>query len=154
MKFINKGNVNYFSLIKRYLISITGSVLVVTFVWLGVFVDNGYVANAANVSDYSHLIALDTPTINDVQEKVKTDIDTVAGEGTSDQLEGQTKEALGKAERNLGKASGQMKGAMKQAEGKVQKDIGKTKEAIEDLGNQTEESTGDAVDGIKDFFGF
>ncbi|MDJ0735674.1 MAG: CsbD family protein [Nostocaceae cyanobacterium] len=153
MKFDDTSNANYFSLIKRYLLSITGSLLVVTCVWLGVFFGSGYTANAANLSNYSHLIASDTPTVSDVQEKVKTDIDTVAGEGTSDQLEGQTKEALGTAERNLGQVSGQVKGAIKQAEGKAQKDIGKTKEAIEDLTSQTEETTESALDKIKSFFG-
>lgn len=80
-------------------------------------------------------------------------LDQVAGQGTSDMVEGKVKEDIGTVKRNMGKVTGQMQGAADQVKGRAQQDIGRTQNAVDEAGDNVEEATDNFVDSVKDFFG-
>lgn len=61
-----------------------------------------------------------------------------------DQIKGAVKDAAGKVQQEVGKATGsteqQAKGLEKQAEGKVQKGVGNVKEAIHDASHDAKDT--------------
>lgn len=95
---------------------------------------------------------LATDVIQDMDRKAKSDLDTVAGSGTSDKLEGQVDKATGKVQRDLGKVEAEAKGAVKQAQGKAKEDIGTTRQALENAADNAEDASDNAIDSIKNFF--
>ncbi|MGB3238607.1 MAG: hypothetical protein WBB29_09940 [Geitlerinemataceae cyanobacterium] len=95
---------------------------------------------------------LATDIIQDMDRKAKSDLDTVAGAGTSDKLEGQVDKATGKAQRDLGNVKSEAKGALKQAQGKAKEDIGTTRQALENAADNAEDASDNAIDSIKDIF--
>ena len=71
------------------------------------------------------------------REATERNVDTVAGAGTSDKAEGQTKDAVGHGKEALGAATGndslRAEGVKDQAEGKTQNAWGEIKEGAENL---------------------
>lgn len=94
---------------------ICGLLAIVT-IWVGVFA-NISSANATPLTNTSQLVAL-------------------FGRGSADQADGKVEQAVGSAQRNLGKMTGQAEGAINEAKGKAKEDIGTTKNAIEDVANK------------------
>ncbi|NCJ06273.1 CsbD family protein [Synechococcales cyanobacterium C] len=80
-------------------------------------------------------------------------LDAIAGNGTSDKLEGMTDQATGSVQRAVGKFTGQAEGAVKQAQGKAKEDIGTTKSALEKAGNEAQSTSDSVIDNVKEFFG-
>jgi uncharacterized protein YjbJ (UPF0337 family) len=99
-----------------------------------------------------HPPILGSDVVQKLDQKAKSDLDTVAGSGTSDRLEGQVDQAVGKVQKEFGKASGQVEGAVQQARGKAKEDIGTTRRSIEKTADQAEEASDNAIDSIKNFF--
>ena len=95
---------------------------------------------------------LATDVIQNLDRKAKSDLDQVAGAGTSDKLEGQVDKATGKIQSDLGKVRSEAEGAAKQAQGKAKEDIGTTRRAIEKAADNAEETSDNAIDSIKNFF--
>ncbi|HIK31270.1 MAG TPA: CsbD family protein [Oscillatoriales cyanobacterium M59_W2019_021] len=118
--------------------------------WVGIALAATPSAIASSLELHSQFLATDV--IQDLDSKAKSDLDTVAGAGTSDKLEGQVDQALGKAQRDLGKVSGQVEGAARQAKGKAKEDIGTTRQAIENAADNAEDASDSAFDSIKNFF--
>lgn len=117
---------------------------------LGIALTTPPSAMAAPLELYPQFLATDV--IQDLDRKAKSDLDRVAGAGTSDKLEGQVDKATGKVQRELGKVQGQVEGAAKQAQGKAKEDIGTTRRAIEKTADRAEETSDNAIDSIKNFF--
>lgn len=98
-------------------------------------------------------IAAPTPTILAISDsKAKTNLDTVSGAGTSDRLEGKAQKFAGTVQGKVEEVSGIAKQKAAQAQGKVKEDIGRTKGAIEQKLDETDESTSNLIDNVKDFF--
>ncbi|MBE9100959.1 CsbD family protein [Vacuolonema iberomarrocanum] len=84
-------------------------------------------------------------------------LDQVAGQGTTDMIQGKAEEDLGTVKRNLGKVTGQVEGAADQAKGRARRDIGRTQNAaqnaVDETGDAVEETADDFVDSVKGLFG-
>ena len=97
-------------------------------------------------------IAMPNAAADTVASRAADELDRVAGEGTSAQIEGKVKSDIGTVERNVGKVTGQVEGAAKQIEGKVKSDIGRTQDATEDAREAAEDAGKGFVDSVKDLF--
>ncbi|MDJ0724997.1 MAG: CsbD family protein [Prochloraceae cyanobacterium] len=97
-------------------------------------------------------IAFDSDTAEKLDKKAKEGLDSVAGSGTSEQLEGKAQQAAGAVKENVDKLSSQAKGKFEQAKGKAKEDIGKTKSAIEDASASVQDAAEDTADKVKGFF--
>ncbi len=91
--------------------------------------------------------------------RAAAELDRMAGEGTSDQLEGAVQETTGKMKRGVGEATGQFRGTTDQAEGaadqlkgSIKRDVGKAKGAAADAGDDIQDKADGVVESIKDFF--
>ena len=118
--------------------------------WMGIALATTPSAMASPVELQPHFLATDV--IQQMDRKAKSDLDEVAGAGTSDRLEGKVDRAAGKAKQELGKAQGQVEGAVQQAKGKAKEDIGTTKQAIENAADNVEDASDSAIDSVKNFF--
>lgn len=118
--------------------------------WLGIALTATPSATAASLNVHPQFLATDV--IQQMDRKAKSDLDKVAGSGTSDKLEGQVDKVTGKVQKELGNARGQAEGAAKQVRGKVKEDIGTTRGTIEKAADQVEETSDNAIDSIKGFF--
>lgn len=97
-----------------------------------------------------------------VSDRAATELDRVAGAGTSDQLEGAARDVVGKAKRDVGRVQdkvddldglgNRVEGAADSVRGKVQRDVGRTKSAASDLGDDVEDKANSLVDSVKDLF--
>ena len=79
--------------------------------------------------------------VEKLDEKAKSDLDKVAGVGTSEQLEGKAQQAASAIE-----------GTIEQAKGKAKEDIGTTKSAINDATDSLQETGENVTDKVKNFF--
>ncbi|BAZ39190.1 hypothetical protein NIES4101_51420 [Calothrix sp. NIES-4101] len=102
--------------IKSMFSNLLCGLLAIVTIWVGVF-SNISSANATPLTNTSQLVAF-------------------FGKGTADEASGKVEQAVGSAQRNLGKMTGQAEGAINEAKGKVREDIGTTKNAIEDVTNR------------------
>jgi uncharacterized protein YjbJ (UPF0337 family) len=134
---------NKIQVAKNYCVSVLSSILLVGTVLFGVWFDAAEKAIATPLDGYSQQIIAANPL-----------------RGTGDKLEGEAEQALGKAQRNLGKISGQTEGAgkeieglAKQAKGGVKQGIEKIKSEKDNASDKVEEGSENAIDAIKDFFG-
>lgn len=118
--------------------------------WVGIALATTPSAMAFPVELQPHFLATDV--IQKMDRKAKSDLDKVAGSGTSDKLEGQVNKTAGKAKQELGKARGQAEGTAQQAKGKAKEDIGTTRRAVEKAADNAEEAADSATDSIKNFF--
>lgn len=91
--------------------------------------------------------------------RAAAELDRMAGEGTSDQLEGTVQETTGKIKRGVGEATGQFEGTTDQVEGagdqlkgSIKRDVGKAKGAAADAGDDIQDTADGVVESIKDFF--
>jgi uncharacterized protein YjbJ (UPF0337 family) len=76
-----------------------------------------------------------------VKERAEQELDSKAGAGTANQVEGRAQEDLGRVQRQFGSDA---EGAAQQAKGKAQRDIGRTQAAAEDASD----SIGDAAQNL------
>ena len=97
-------------------------------------------------------IAMPTASADAAMSRAANELDRVAGDVTSAQIEGKVKSDIGTVERSVGKVTGQVEGAAKQAEGKVKSDIGRIQSAAEDVRDDVEDASEGFVDSVKDFF--
>ncbi|MEO0456355.1 MAG: CsbD family protein [Cyanobacteria bacterium P01_A01_bin.114] len=102
---------------------------------------------------YPSAIAAPTDSTDIALSRAANELDRVAGEGTSDMIQGKAQKDLGTVKRNVGEVTGQVEGAAEQVKGRAQQDLGRTKGAIEDAGDDVEEATDSFVDSVKDLFG-
>ncbi|MFN6570209.1 CsbD family protein [Dendronalium sp. ChiSLP03b] len=123
--------------LKNYCLSFFCGLIAFISVWSGAFCNGDLVAIATPLENNYSLIAFHN----------------TLGAGTSDKVEGKAKQALGSAQRNLGKVTGQAEGTAKQAEGKAKEDIGTTKNVVKETYNNVEKSTEKAIDNVKSLFG-
>ncbi len=72
-----------------------------------------------------------------MSDNLKENVDTTLGAGTSDKVEGQSKESVGRAKEALGEATGndslRAEGVKEKTEGKAQGILGEIKEGAENL---------------------
>lgn len=99
-----------------------------------------------------HAIAMPNDSADVAMSRAADELDRVAGEGTSDRIEGKVKSDIGTVERNVGKVTGQVEGAAKQVEGKVKSDIGRTQAATEDAREDAQDAAEGFIDSVKDLF--
>lgn len=132
---------NKIQMVKHYCLSVFSCVLLLSAVWFGVSFDAAQAAVITPTDGYSQLIAA-----NPLR-------------GMGDKVEGNAEQALGEAQRNLGKISGQTEGAgkevqglAKQAKGNVKQGIEKTKSAADRASDKVEQKSENALDAIKDLF--
>lgn len=97
-------------------------------------------------------IAMPTDSADIAMSRAADQLDQVAGEGTSAQIEGKVQRDIGTVEKNVGKVTGQVEGAADQIQGKVLGDIGRTQDATEDVREAAEDATEGFVDSVKDLF--
>ena len=97
-------------------------------------------------------IAMPTDSADIAMSRAADQLDQVAGEGTSAQIEGKVQRDIGTVEKNVGKVTGQVEGAADQIQGKVKGDIGRTQDATEDVRESAEDATEGFVDSVKDLF--
>ncbi len=91
--------------------------------------------------------------------RATAELDRMAGEGTSDRLEGAVQETTGRIKRGVGEATGQfegttdqMEGAADQVKGGIKRDVGRAKGAAADAGDDIQDTADGVVESIKDFF--
>jgi uncharacterized protein YjbJ (UPF0337 family) len=124
--------------------------LAISATWLGIALSSTPSAMANSLELPHQFLASDV--IQKMDRKAKSDVDKVAGYGTSDKLEGQVDKASGKIQRDLGKSRGEIEGAAKQARGKAKEDIGTTRRGIEKTADRADKASDNAIDSIKNFF--
>ena len=108
-------------------------------------------AVAAPVSSSHSLLAV-SPTAKDLDRKAKSDVDSLVGAGTSDQLEGYTQQAKGLVQEKTGDLASQAEGIAEQVQGRAKTDIGQVKGAVEDATDAVEDKGETLIDNVKDFF--
>ena len=95
-----------------------------------------------------------------MNERAARELDRVAGEGTSDQLEGAVDGAIGSVKRSVSEvgdldvdqAARKLDGATDELKGKVKRDIGRAKAATSEVGDDIEDASEGIVESIKEFF--
>lgn len=95
-----------------------------------------------------------------MNDRAAREIDRMAGEGTSDRLEGAVDGAVGTLKRaasdvgdlDADKAARKLDGATDELKGKVKRDVGRAKAAAADVGEDIEDSSEGIVESIKEFF--
>lgn len=124
--------------------------LAISATWLGIALTVTPPATAASLDVHPQFLATDV--IQQMDRKAKSDLDKVAGSGTSDKLEGQVDKVTGKVQQELGNVRGQAEGVAKQVRGKAKEDIGTTRGAIDKAADRAEEASDNAIDSVKGFF--
>lgn len=95
-----------------------------------------------------------------MNERAARELDRVAGEGTSDRLEGAVDGAVGTVKRSaseigdldVDQAARKLDGAADELKGKVKRDVGRAKAAAADAGEELEDTSEGIVESIKEFF--
>ncbi|MEM6596728.1 MAG: hypothetical protein AAF810_17890 [Cyanobacteria bacterium P01_D01_bin.36] len=91
-----------------------------------------------------------------VRERAANELDRVAGQGSSDFIEGIAQESLGKAKRKVGQLTddvdSSVDGAADQLEGSLKRDVGSLKNKAENIGDDLGDAAEDALDSVRDFF--
>ena len=105
-----------------------------------------------NVTVVSSAIAMPSDSADIAMSRAAEELDRVAGDGTSAQVEGKVQRDIGTVKRSVGKATGQVEGAADQVKGKVKGDIGRTQDAAEDVRDNAEDAADGFVDSVKDLF--
>lgn len=90
-----------------------------------------------------------TEAANVVQDRAEQEFDRMAGEGSVNQIKGQARENLGRAQRQFGD---DVEGAAQQAKGNAQKNFGRTQAAADQAAEAAQERADNVVDKVKDFF--
>lgn len=80
-----------------------------------------------------------------VKARAERKVDSQAGAGTTNQIEGKAQEELGRAQRQFGDEA---EGTTRQLRGKVQKNVGQAQESAEGAAKDA----GGLVEKVKDFF--
>lgn len=88
-----------------------------------------------------------------VQQRAERELDSKAGAGTANQIEGRAKEGIGQVQNQVEKVTGGNDSLGNRAEGRAQRDIGRTQGAVEDAADAAQDSAGGIVDSVKSFFG-
>lgn len=88
-----------------------------------------------------------------VQQRAERELDSKAGAGTANQLEGSAQESFGRVQNQVEKVTGGNDSLGNRAEGRVQRDIGRTQGAVEDAADSAQDSAEGIVDSVKSFFG-
>ncbi|MDY6940933.1 MAG: CsbD family protein [Cyanobacteriota bacterium] len=128
--------------------------LAAAIIWVGTSIPLMSYTQAEALQISPQLMTVDSVenAIEELDEKVKSELDEAAGAGTSDRLEGKVDRVSGKVKRDIGRVSGETEGALQQARGKAKEDIGRTKNAIDDAADEVQESSEGFFSGIKNFF--
>lgn len=88
-----------------------------------------------------------------VQQRAERELDSKAGAGTANQIEGRAQEDLGRVQNQVEKVTGGNDSLGNRAEGRVKREIGRTQGAVEDAADSAQDSAEGFVDSVKDFFG-
>jgi hypothetical protein len=137
--------VNQFSSMKRWIVTSILSLLTITFVWQGMFVNN-------NIAMADSLVLADI--YNRVENKVDRDVENTKGfiQDTKEQVKETANRNASKVDRATDNDSLLENKAEKDAdriENKANKDAAKTKKTVD----KTENIIDSAIDNIKDVFG-
>lgn len=73
--------------------------------------------------------------------------------GTSDKVQGKSKEMEGQIQRQVGDGDEAIEGAAKEAEGKLQQGAGEAKNRADEAESELDDSSNSLIDAVKDFFG-
>lgn len=139
----------YFRQAKQLALRAACLLMMIVAVWSSTFTTPAYAAGSTKAADI-------------INERAATELDSVVGAGTSDQLEGAVEGVVGKAKRGIGRVSGDLNdldavgkrldGAADEIEGKVKRDIGRTKSAVDDIGDDLEDEADGFVESLKSLF--
>ncbi|NES03830.1 MAG: CsbD family protein [Okeania sp. SIO2F4] len=119
--------------------------------WANLSINLYNTAHAATLG-YPNFVAVIDSVIEDADTKGKNLLDKVAGEGTSNKIEGKVDTAVGKAQQELGNTKSQAEGLAKQAEGKAESDIGTVESTLEKSASEVQETSENIFDNVKSFF--
>lgn len=118
------------------------------------WVSNGEIAQAASLdgNPIEYLASIS----EQMDDKAKTDLDTVAGLGSSAQLEGKVDRATGVIQENLGDARDdlgqQVEGAANRVKANVKEAAGSTAKALDNATDDLEDAGEGLVEKVKSFF--
>ncbi|NES64866.1 MAG: CsbD family protein [Okeania sp. SIO2D1] len=126
-------------------------IFAMTVAWANVSINLYNTAHAATLGSTNFIAVIDS--IEDADTKGKNLLDQVAGEGTSNKIEGKVDTAAGKAKQELGNTQSQVEGLAKQAEGKAESDIGTVQSNLEESASEAQDASENIVDSVKSFFG-
>lgn len=87
-----------------------------------------------------------------VQQRAERELDSKAGAGTANQIEGRAKEDIGRVQNQLEKVTGGNDSLGNQVQGRAQRDIGRTQGAVENAADAAQDSAEGIVDSVKNFF--
>ncbi|MBW4647903.1 MAG: CsbD family protein [Kastovskya adunca ATA6-11-RM4] len=115
------------------------------------------------LADSGAIANLEKQNLLIARNPVEEAVDNLAGQGTTDQIQGQVDESTGRVQRELGKVTGQTEGALRETKGQAQQSLGETRRAVdkasdkaeyqlEKAGEKTEDASENLIDKIKNFF--